>query len=400
MGDTIDVIGTGYIGSAIATVLLDRGYAVCGIDTDPSVVQGLEERDYEYPDVQSRLGDAIEEGRMTVSTDPDDMRGRTHLICVGTPTGDDGRMDGSDLMDACRSVGKQLADGDIVIVRSTVEPGTSEDRIIPALEDASGLTAGDGFSYCYQPEFLRGGTAIDDLREPEKTVFAGDREAIDRAREILPLGGRSFEVPLREAEAVKYLDNAFHALKVAFANEVLRWGDTEDIDAHRMMDVLKSDERLNISGAYLDPGYPFGGPCLEKDIQVIQHRNQDQEVPLLQGIRRSNADHLDWLHDRVRDELGSGTVGLLGLAYKTGAHSTVGSPALRLAERLEDDGYTVIGHDPHVTDTTVMQFDDPEDVNERADLLVVFNDEEAYTGLRDGDTTVIDLHDVTGPDGA
>lgn len=400
MDDRINVIGIGYIGSAIASVLLERGHEVCGIDTDASVIEGLEGRTYKYPDVQDQLGDAIGSGRMTVSTDPADLQGRTHLICVGTPTDEDGHMDGSDLFSACRSVGEQLEEGDIVIVRSTVEPGTSEDHLIPILEENSGLTAGDGFTYCYQPEFLRGGSALEDLREPEKTVFAGDSSAIERARDILPTGKRSFTVPIREAEAVKYLDNTFHALKVAFANEVLRWSDSEDIDAGRLMDILQSDERLNISSAYLDPGYPFGGPCLEKDLRVIQRRNQDQEVPVLTSIRRSNDDHLEWLHQQVRDVLSDGTVGLLGLAYKTGAHSTAGSPALRLADRLEDEGYTVLGHDPNVRDSHIDQLKDADAVMERSDLLVVFNHEEVYTGIEKGDTPVIDLPDLTGADGA
>lgn len=400
MDGTINVIGIGYIGSAIASVLLECGYTVCGIDTDPSVIEALEGRTYEYPDVQDRLGEAIAAGRMTVSTDHTDLQGRTHIICVGTPTNDDGRMDGSDLFSACRSVGEQLEEGDTVIVRSTVEPGTSEDRLIPLLEDSSGLTAGEEFTYCYQPEFLRGAAALEDLRDPEKTVFAGNQDAIDRAREILPTGRRSFTVPLREAEAVKYLDNTFHALKVAFANEVLRWSDSEDIDAGRLMEILKSDERLNISGAYLDPGYPFGGPCLEKDLRVIQRRNQDQDVPLLTDIRRSNDDHLEWLHQQVQDMLGDGTVGLLGLAYKTGAHSTAGSPALRLADRLEDDGYAVLGHDPNIHDSPVDQLTDAGDVIERSDLLVVFNHEDAYTDLEDSDVPVIDLPELTGADGA
>ncbi len=388
-GQAVDVIGAGYVGTVIAAYLARDGRRVTAVDTDPAVTD-TEAWFTRYDDLAAHVDGAMLD-RVTTTTDYDDVTGRNAIICVDTPVDADDSIDLSHITDACRRLGGRLQDGSTVIVRSTVPPGTSTGTLVPLLEEASGMTRGDGFVYGYAPEFLRGGTGMEDFIDPTKQVFAGDAAAVNVCRELFPDARHTFETGVAEAEAAKYMDNVFHGMKVAFANEVGRMGASWGFDAGTVMDVLTSDREQNLSPAYLDPGASFGGPCLVKDITALHDTAREAvDVPLLAAILESNTRHDDWVASVVADD-GIETVGLVGLGYKPGCAALTHSPALRVAERLRDRGLAVVGHDPAVDDSPVEQVD-ADALTTEADALVVFHaDGRAEAAVDEFDGPVLDL---------
>jgi len=237
------------------------------------------------------------------------------------------------------------------VVRSTVLPGTTEDVLIPALEAASGLTAGQGFGVAMNPEYLREGTGVADFDQPEKTVIGQlDAESGDPIAEMFDgFADTVFRVPIRVAEAAKYVDNAFHALKVGFANEVGALSLEFGIDSHQLMEIFKSDRKLNISAAYLTPGFCFGGSCLPKDLRALVHRAHGAhvDVPILESVLRSNEAHFQRTYELLTAN-GRRRIGLFGLAFKPGTDELRESPFVELAERLIGKGYDLRIYDPSI----------------------------------------------------
>ncbi|RZT25353.1 GDP-mannose 6-dehydrogenase [Mycobacterium sp. BK558] len=358
MVNSVSVFGLGYVGCVSAVCLASQGYRVIGVDVNPDKVEALARG--ESPVVEERLGDLTAEvvaaGNLTVTADSDTAVLNTDmsLVCVGTPSAPGGGLSTAFLEQVTDAIGAALAVKEgwhVVVFRSTMVPGTCESLLIPRLESASGKRAGIDFGVCVNPEFLREGTSVRDFFNPPKTVV-GETECrsgkmVLSLYEGLP--GRQFQVPIRVAEMTKYVDNSFHALKVGFANEIGAICSSLMLDSHEVMEIFLADTKLNISTAYLRPGFAFGGSCLPKDVRALTHtaRRNDLDVPLLANLLTSNESHMRRAVDLVL-AAGSHNVGIFGLSFKPGTDDLRDSPMLELAERLIGKGFDVKIYDPTV----------------------------------------------------
>jgi GDP-mannose 6-dehydrogenase len=351
----IAVYGLGYVGCVSAAALAQRGHEVIGVDTTPTKVDAIASG--RTPVLEPGLAELIErvykEGGLQATANAAHAvaASEVSIICVGTPSAANGSLSLDAIERVTTAIGEALPraqPGHTVVVRSTVLPGTTENVVVPLLERASGLAAGTDFHVVMNPEFLREGSALADFDDPPKTVI-GEHEAgagDDVARLYENLSAPLFRVPLRVAEAVKYVDNAFHALKIGFANEVGAFCKALDIDSYDVIEPFLADRKLNISEAYLRPGFAFGGSCLPKDLRALLYaaRRTDLDLPLLESILPSNQRHLRRTIDVVL-ALGKRRIGMLGLAFKPGIDDLRESPLVELAETLVGKGFDVRIHD-------------------------------------------------------
>ncbi|RZL70281.1 MAG: nucleotide sugar dehydrogenase, partial [Rhodococcus sp. (in: high G+C Gram-positive bacteria)] len=305
------------------------------------------------PVFEERIGqliaEVVESGLLTVSDDPAAAvrASDVTIVCVGTPSAPGGGLATRYLERATDEIGAALATKDsfhVVVYRSTMVPGTCAEILIPRLERASGKRVGVDFGVCVNPEFLREGSSVRDFLNPPKTVVGESDERSGRLVTSLydGLGGPRFRVPIPVAEMVKYVDNSFHALKVGFGNEIGAICASLGLDSHAVMDIFLSDTKLNLSAAYLRPGFAFGGSCLPKDVRALMHtaRIHDVEVPMLANVLVSNEMHLRRAVDQVI-ALGKRRIGIFGLSFKPGTDDLRESPMVELAERLIGKGYDV-----------------------------------------------------------
>ncbi len=350
------VMGLGYVGSVCSACLAERGHDVVGVDTTASKVERIHAG--ESPIVERGLGElisrAVRAGRLGATTAvAEAMPGADIvLVCVGTPSAEDGSLDLGHVRRACAEVGRALSGADrfvTVVMRSTMLPGSVLGELAPVLEEASGKRAGDGFGVAYNPEFLREGTAVDDFFGADYTILgAGCGRALAALRRLYGgVGGELIATSIPTAEMLKYVNNAFHALKVAFANEFGRLCKREGVDSHEVMRLMRRDTKLNLSGAYLSPGFAFGGSCLPKDLRAVNSRarRHDLDLPVLASILRSNELHAaEAVHliERFRRR----RLGFLGLSFKAGTDDLRESPILRVIGTLVGKGYDVWLHDP------------------------------------------------------
>jgi len=355
----IAIFGLGYVGAVTASCFAAEGHRVIGVDTDTYKVQCITEG--RSPIVERGLEDYIrrgrEAGRLVATTRAEEAVAQSEmaLICVGTPSRQNGSLNLEFVERVCRQVGTALAEregGYIVVVRSTVLPGTCEGLVIPTIEKASGKRHGEGFQVCMNPEFLREGTAIHDFYYPPLTVIGSQSmEAADRVAELYAnLPAECVKTDLRTAETIKYVNNAFHALKITFANEIGAWCKQEGVDSHVVMRLLTMDTKLNISPAYLTPGFAFGGSCLPKDLRALVYRARqcDLTLPTLESILVSNRLQIDRTVDLIV-QLGKRRVGVVGLAFKAGTDDLRESPVVTLCEHLIGKGYLLRIYDPNVS---------------------------------------------------
>jgi len=350
------VVGLGYVGSVCSACLAERGHDVVGVDTSTFKVDAI--RRGESPIVEKGLpeliGRAVREGRLTATTRiAEAMPGADIvLVCVGTPSAEDGSLDLTHVKRACAEVGTALRGGDrfvTVVMRSTMLPGSVLQELAPVLAQASGGQAGRDFGVGYNPEFLREGTAVDDFFGADYTILGAGCERAAQAMRTLydGVGGELLATSIPTAEMLKYVNNSFHALKVAFANEFGRLCKREGVDSHEVMRLMRRDTKLNISGAYLSPGFAFGGSCLPKDLRAVNSRarRHDLDLPVLSSILRSNELHLSeavHLIERFRRR----RLGFLGLSFKAGTDDLRESPILPVIGTLVGKGYDVQLHDP------------------------------------------------------
>jgi GDP-mannose 6-dehydrogenase len=362
---------------------------------------------------------AAANGSLRATTSTADAVNATELslLCVGTPSRKNGSLDLSYLERVCEQIGEALARKSgyhVVVVRSTVLPGTTHDLVIPTLEKASGRKYGDGFGVTVNPEFLREGTAIHDFRHPPLTLVghnyrsdAAPTEAL-YARVDAPMVNTS----IRTAEMIKYASNTWHALKVCFANEIGNLCKRVEIDSHEVMDIFCRDEKLNLSSYYMKPGFAFGGSCLPKDVRALQYRAKevDLDMPVIQSILASNQLQIQHALDQVM-ESGKKRVGLLGFSFKAGTDDLRESPIVILAEALLGKGYELRIYDRNVSiarlvgankeyiNTQIPHLssllcEDIEDVLAHSDVIVVGNNapefSEALKRTRPGQT-IVDL---------
>lgn len=355
----IAIAGLGYVGAVTAGCFADAGHRVVAVDIQQAKVDQLNRG--ESPIVEPGLGEIIAanvaRGRLSASTNLVEAVASSDVVvvCVGTPSSKTGDVYLSDIEGVVGEIGTALASSGewrLVIITSTVPPGTVEDVIIPILEKASGKTYSEDFGVVFSPEFLREGTGVQDFRAPSKTVLGtDDMRSLQVAEETYAAFTQgAIATSFRVAEMVKFSDNAWHALKVAFANEIGRFASSVGADSHNVMRIFKLDSRLNISEAYLTPGFAFGGSCLPKDLRTLTYRATAEglDVPVLQSILESNRQHLEFAVEKVKSFPGR-RVALLGIAFKSGTDDLRESPQLQLAERLIGSGYDVAIHDEHVS---------------------------------------------------
>ncbi|OKH69933.1 GDP-mannose dehydrogenase [Mycobacterium sp. SWH-M1] len=358
MRPAVSVFGLGYVGCVSAVCLASRRHRIVGVDVNIDKLDAL--RRGVSPVVEERIGEltaqVVAAGDLTVTTDATAAVLDTDLslICVGTPSAPGGGLSTTALEKVTDAIGAALAlkaGWHVVVYRSTMVPGTCEDVLIPRLEAASGKRAGIDFGVCVNPEFLREGTSVRDFFDPAKTVV-GTNESRSAAMALGlydELPGKRFQVPIRVAEMAKYVDNSFHALKVDFANEIGAICSVLTLDSYDVMEIFCTDTKLNISTAYLKPGFAFGGSCLPKDVRALTHtaRQNDLDVPLLANLLTSNESQMRRAVDLVL-AAGRRKVAIFGLSFKQGTDDLRDSPLVELAERLIGKGFDVKIYDPTV----------------------------------------------------
>jgi GDP-mannose 6-dehydrogenase len=354
----ISVFGLGYVGAVSLACLARDGHKVTGVDIDPVKLDLIRNRKSPILEegIQELMRDVVDSGRVSVTDDAMQAMLDTEVsfVCVGTPSAANGSQDLTAILRLSEQLGaalKMKREFHTIVIRSTVQPGTVEGKIEPILERVSGKKAGVDFGVCFQPEFLREGSSIRDYDHPPYTIVGGNCEAaVNVVRELFQhLEGRFLVTNIRVAEALKMSCNAFHAMKITFANEIGRVSQALGIDAHEVMRLVCADKRLNISPAYLKPGFAFGGSCLPKDLRALTMiaREHDLVLPMLSSLIPSNRVHIDHAVDKIL-KLGRPKVGMLGLSFKTGTDDLRESPLVLVAKKLLGEGCELRIFDPEV----------------------------------------------------
>ena len=359
MSKSVSVFGLGYVGTVTAACLAHKGNQVLGVDLNRSKVEAMEAG--RSPIVEPRVSDLIAECnracRLHATSDGEAAVHQTEIsfLCVGTPSLKNGKLDLGHIEPVCQQIGSALKTKEsfhLVVLRSTVLPGTAETIVVPALERASGKKIGADFGVCVNPEFMREGTAVADFMEPSMTIIGlADGRHSAMLRELYAWApGRIFETSFRSAEMVKYVCNAWHAVKVAFANEVGTLAKELGVDAEAVVEIFTADNKLNISPSYLTPGFAFGGSCLPKDVRAMNYRAKelDLKLPLFEAILPSNLVHLQRAVEMVL-ETGKKKIAVLGLSFKAATDDLRESPQVQLVKRLLGEGCQIRIWDDNVS---------------------------------------------------
>jgi GDP-mannose 6-dehydrogenase len=353
----VAVIGLGYVGCVTAACLADAGNIVIGID--PVVVKVDAVNAGHTPIVEPGLDEMVAAnraaGRLSASTElseVDDVD--VVFVCVGTPSSDTGSLDLTYVRKVAEDLGGRLAGRTkplTVVLRSTVLPGTTRDQFIPLMESSSGLTEGTDFFVTFTPEFLRESSAIIDFQNPPLSVVGAEHAvSAELPTELFSsLGVPVQVVSTGVAEGLKYASNAYHAVKVTFANEIARLCQASGVDGREVMSLFVQDRDLNISAKYLRPGFAFGGSCLPKDVKALQHHAAElsEPVPLLQSLNDSNDRHINRIVDVVR-AYGVTSVAQIGLSFKPSTDDLRESPYVKVVAALQAEGIRVKAYDPIV----------------------------------------------------
>jgi GDP-mannose 6-dehydrogenase len=355
----ISVFGLGYVGCVSAACFCDLGHEVWGVDVDPGKVEFLQKGN--SPIMEKELPELIrkyhDKGTLHATTSALEAISNTDisLICVGTPSRENGALNIEYVQRVSSEIGAALAKishPHMVVVRSTLLPGTTLREVLPRLEQNSGKKEGKEFTLAYNPEFLREGSAVRDFYEPPKTVVGALRpETAKAAAEIYRgIPGPVFLSRIEEAEMVKYADNVFHAVKIVFGNEIGIVAKQLGVDSHRVMEIFVSDTKLNLSPYYLKPGFAFGGSCLPKDVRALsaKARELDLRTPLLFSLMESNREHVQRAARAIM-AFGKKKIGLLGLAFKAGTDDLRESPMVELVETLLGKGCKIKIYDKNVS---------------------------------------------------
>jgi GDP-mannose 6-dehydrogenase len=357
-------MGLGYVGAVSCGCFARDGHDVIGVDINPEKVAMIAAG--KTPIIEDEIGDiiaaAVAAGKLTASTDVAQAVRDSELtiISVGTPSQPNGSIDLAAIERVCEQIGGALADKSerhLIVVRSTVLPGSVRKIVIPVLEKSSGKKAGEGFGVCFNPEFLREGSSVRDHYDPPFTLIGCDDPADgERAAGLYhAVKAELLFASIEAAELVKYACNAFHALKITFANEMGILAQAAGVDSHQVMDIVCKDTKLNISPRYLKPGFAFGGSCLPKDLRALlyQGKRSDVELPLLASIMESNRTQIERAVETIL-ALKKKKVGLCGLSFKHGTDDLRESPLVTLAERLIGKGYDLRIYDRYISITQLV----------------------------------------------
>ena len=355
----LSVFGLGYVGCVSAACFADEGNEVIGVDVNPTKVEII--NDGKSPIVEEGISELIAKvvkaGRLSATTDSEQAirESDLSLVCVGTPSNQNGSLHLRHVEQVCREIGaamKTKKQRHVVVIRSTMLPGTVQNTVVPALEETSGMKAVQDFGICINPEFLREGSSLKDFYSPPFTLIgADDEETVAAVRSLyVNIKAPVYTTSLKTAEMVKYVCNCFHALKVSFANEIGNICKALEIDSHEVMHVFCQDTKLNLSPYYLKPGFAFGGSCLPKDLRAINYKAKelDVEVPVLSSILPSNRLQIQRAVDMVV-ATGYKRVGVLGFSFKAGTDDLRESPMVTLIETLIGKGFELAIYDRDVS---------------------------------------------------
>lgn len=406
----ISIFGLGYVGAVSAGCLATDGHDVIGVDPNPTKVDLI--NNGVTPIIETDIGEmiatSVKAGRLRATSSVREavMSSDLSLVCVGTPSQLNGNLDLSYVRRVCEEIGGALREKDsfhVVVARSTMLPGSMRAVVIPALEEASGKKAGVDFGVCNNPEFLREGTAVYDYYHPPKTVI-GETDA--KAGQMLVELYAKMDAPLlrtdvETAEMVKYADNNWHAVKVAFANEIGNICKAVGIDGHKVMNIFCQDTKLNLSSYYMKPGFAFGGSCLPKDVRALTYkaRSLDLDVPLLASVLESNQRQIDKAIDMIVSK-NQRKVGILGFAFKAGTDDLRESPMVDVIEHLIGKGFDlrlydlnvnlaaltganrdyILNHIPHISRLMVKSV---KEVTDFADTIVIGNGAKEFRSVPD-----------------
>lgn len=404
----VSVIGLGYVGCVSAACLAQAGHEVIGADVSRLKVKMINEGRSPIiePGIAELVAQAVAAGRLRATTETREAAEAADisLVCVGTPSHANGSLDLAAVKRACQQLGAALAASrryQAVVMRSTMLPGTIAEIVKPTLEVYSGKRAGRDFGLAINPEFLREGTSIQDFHHPPFTLIgADDADVAAQVRQLYAqLDAPVITVGIKEAEMVKYTSNCFHALKVAFANEIGSLCQQLGADSHQVMEVFCQDTKLNISPAYLKPGFAFGGSCLPKDLRAINYKAKelDLEVPVLNSVLASNRRQIERAVEMVLQS-GRKRVGVLGLSFKTGTDDLRESPLVTLIETLLGKGLKLTIYDrevelarlvgankeyiereiPHISSLLRQELDE---VVDSSDIVIIGKKEEEFRQL-------------------
>jgi GDP-mannose 6-dehydrogenase len=415
----ISVFGLGYVGTVSAGCLAHDGHTVVGVDPVQTKVDLINRG--QSPIIEADIGEIIAQmiksHRLCATTDPLRAIEQTELsfVCVGTPSQANGNLDLRYIRRICEEIGEALKNKSArhtIVIRSTILPGTMYGIVIPVLEEFSGKEAGKDFGVCHNPEFLREGSAVKDFNAPPKTVIGElDKESGTLLAKLYErLDAPLIRTSLETAEMVKYVDNCWHALKIGFANEIGNLGKALGVDSHEVMNIFCQDRKLNISPAYLLPGFAFGGSCLPKDLRALSYKAKmhDLQLPILTSILPSNEIQVN-RGMQIIMEKGHKRIGILGFSFKNGTDDLRESPVIEVIERLLGKGYELRIYDkdvniarlvganrdfilnriPHISRLMVNHVDE---VLDYAQTIVIGNKDPEFgtvpDRLRDGQTVV------------
>jgi GDP-mannose 6-dehydrogenase len=405
----LSVFGIGYVGCVSAACFAKEGHHVLGVDVNPTKVEIINQGNSPIvePGVSELMKEAVNSGHLRATTSAEEAvhNSEVSLVCVGTPSRANGSLELGHVTRVCEEIGAALKtknERHVVVMRSTMLPGTIHDVVVPALERTSGKTAGTDFGVCINPEFLREGSSLKDFYAPPFTLIGADDETTSATVKELyaKIDAPLFTTPVKTAEMIKYVCNSFHALKVSFANEVGNICKALAIDSHDVMNIVCEDKKLNLSSYYMKPGFAFGGSCLPKDLRAINYKAKelDVELPVLGSILASNRLQVERAVQMVT-KTGRKQIGVLGFSFKAGTDDLRESPMVTLIETLIGKGYKLALYDrdvslarlfgankeyiereiPHIS--TLMRGSVEEVVND-AEVVIIGNKADEFKGVQ------------------
>lgn len=417
----ISVFGLGYVGCVSAACLAENGHKVMGVDINQNKVDIINsgKSPVVEKDIDSIIKEVVTAKKLIATRDSKQAvkNSEISMICVGTPSNDNGSLDLKYVKRVCAEIGAGLREKDdyhVVVLRSTVLPGSVEGEVIPALEKTSGKKAGADFGVCMNPEFMREGSSVYDYYHPPMIVIGElDKGSGDIVEQIYAnIDAPVVRTSIKVAEMIKYVNNSFHGLKVCFANEIGNICKKLGIDSHQVMEIFCTDTKLNLSPYYLKPGFAFGGSCLPKDLRALLYKGQreDLRLPLLNSILDSNENQVKMGINLIK-KTKKKKIGIFGFSFKPGTDDLRESPMVELIETLLGKGYKISIYDKNVSIAKIfgankqyiekeiphissLMSSSIEEVLSRSEVLVIGNNSEEFKKIPElirEDQIIIDL---------
>ncbi|MEI7668989.1 MAG: nucleotide sugar dehydrogenase [Pseudomonadota bacterium] len=388
----ISVLGLGYVGIVSASCLAKMGHDIIGVDNDKTKIQKINEgiAIIFEENLQEITQQAVNSGKLRATSDVTEAVQKTDIsiVCVGTPSLENGDIDLTQIKNICTEIGNAIAEKNsfhIVVIRSTIIPKTMQEIVIPLLEKHSNKKAEVDFGVCNNPEFLREGSAVYDFFNPPKTVIGATDK---KSAEIIASLYEEIPAPIIFAdievvEMLKYADNSWHATKVVFANEIGRLCKAMNIDSHEVMDIFCKDIKLNISSAYLKPAFAFGGSCLPKDLKAVTFKSKELalETQLFDSLNLSNNEQIKLAFNMIINTHKK-NIGFLGLSFKAGTDDLRASPIIKIIDDLLALNYNISAFDKNIKNTNIGYVkQDIKDVITNSEVIVIANNTKEFKNI-------------------